>query len=164
MYCRDFSRVLLTAFFLFIFAFSLVAQVGRDSQKLELGKPIERELAGGQSHSYEIVLNSGEYVHVVIDQRGIDVVVTLFAPDGKQIAEVDSPNGTQGVEPVFAIATITGIHRLEVRSLEKSAAQDAIRSKSKNFASQTIKTRIGSLLISRSKTPSCCVTRGQRNH
>jgi len=122
MCCRDFSRVLLTAFLLFIFAFSLVAQVGSDSQKLELGKPIERELAGGQSHSYEIVLNSGEYVHVVIDQRGIDVVVTLFAPDGKQIAEVDSPNGTQGVEPVFAIATITGIHRLEVRSLEKSAA------------------------------------------
>src|SRR5438067_1795099 len=76
------------------------AQSDKDTPTLELGKPIERELAGGQSHSYRIALTSGQYLHIVVDQRGIDVVVTLFDPTGKQVIEVDSPNGDQGPEPI----------------------------------------------------------------
>jgi hypothetical protein len=41
---------------------------------------------------------------VVVEQKGIDVAVTLFAPNGQKLAEVDSPNGTQGPEPVAWIA------------------------------------------------------------
>src|SRR3712207_2093618 len=74
---------------------SLAAQSDKDIPPLELGKPIERELAGGQAHSYRIVLAAEQYLRVVADQRGIDVVVTLFGPDGRQVVEVDSPNGTQ---------------------------------------------------------------------
>ncbi|HKC89085.1 MAG TPA: hypothetical protein VKG02_24085, partial [Blastocatellia bacterium] len=59
-------------------------------QRLERGKPIERELAGGQSHSYQLSLDAGQYAGVVVDQRGIDVVIRLSGPDGKQIAEFDS--------------------------------------------------------------------------
>jgi CHAT domain-containing protein/Tfp pilus assembly protein PilF len=95
------------------------AQSEKATPTLELGKPIECELAGGQSHSYRIVLTSGQYLHVIVDQRGIDVVVTLFDPAGKQVIEVDSPNGTQGPEPVFAIAESSGTYRLDVRSFEK---------------------------------------------
>ena len=58
---------------------------------------------------------------MVVEQRGIDVVVTLFGPDGKQIVEVDSPNGAEGPEPVFAVADAAGNYRLVVRSLEKDA-------------------------------------------
>src|ERR1044071_281833 len=67
---------------------------------LELQKPIERELTGGESHYYQLELQSGQYFHLVVEQKGIDVVVLVFAPDGKQIIEVDSPNGIQGPEPV----------------------------------------------------------------
>jgi CHAT domain-containing protein/Flp pilus assembly protein TadD len=98
---------------------ALAAQNDKDISTLEFNKPIERELAGGQSHSYRIVLAAGQYLHVIADQRGIDVVVTLFAPDGKQVVEVDSPNGTPGPEPVSVIVETTGTYRLEVRSLEK---------------------------------------------
>lgn len=118
---RYLSRILLLVFIPFTFAFTLVAQIGNDTQRLELGKPIERELAGGQSHSYQIVLTSGQYVRLRVDQRGIDVVVTLFDPSGVSIVEVDSPNGTQGPEPVLAISGTSGIYRLQVRSLEKGA-------------------------------------------
>jgi tetratricopeptide (TPR) repeat protein/CHAT domain-containing protein len=86
-----------------------------------LGKPIERELSGGQSHSYQITVAAGQYMHVVVDQRGIDVVVTLYAPDGKRLTEVDSPNGAHGPEPVSLIAETNGTYRLEVRSLEENA-------------------------------------------
>ena len=88
---------------------------------LEPGKPIEKELSGGQSHSYRLQLAKGQYVHVVVDQRGIDVVVALYGPEGKKLTEVDSPNGTQGPEPVSWIVETTGTYRLEVRSLEKDA-------------------------------------------
>lgn len=92
-----------------------------DLHRLELNRPVERELSGGQSHSYRLDLSAGQYLHVVVEQRGIDVAVTLFGPDGKQLAEVDSPNGAQGTESISAIAETQGIYRLEVRSLEKGA-------------------------------------------
>jgi tetratricopeptide (TPR) repeat protein len=101
---------------------TLTAQNDNDTPVLELGKPIERQLAGGQSHSYRIALVSGQYLHMMVEQRGIDVVLTLFGPNGKKIVEVDSPNGTQGPEVVQLITEVSGVHRLEVRSLEKSAA------------------------------------------
>src|SRR5262249_29229078 len=53
------------------------AQTGNDLQGLEPGKPIERELAGGQTHSYQFTLASGQYIHLIVDQRGIDVLVTV---------------------------------------------------------------------------------------
>lgn len=89
---------------------------------LESGKPIERRLAGGESHFYQLLLGAAQYLHVVVDQRGIDVVVALFGPDGKKLMEVDSPNGTQGPEPIYYVTEVAGVYRLEVRSLEKEAA------------------------------------------
>jgi hypothetical protein len=56
-------------------------QEQQQAQKLEQGNPIERELSGGQSHSYQMTLAAGQYVKLVVDQRGIDVVVKLFGPD-----------------------------------------------------------------------------------
>jgi tetratricopeptide (TPR) repeat protein len=92
------------------------------SQRLEQGKPIERELKGGDVHAYSIPLTAGQFCDLIVEQRGIDVVVTLSGPDGKQVMEVDSPNGTQGTEPVSFVAKSSGSYRLEVRSLEKEAA------------------------------------------
>jgi CHAT domain-containing protein/Tfp pilus assembly protein PilF len=88
---------------------------------LEVGKPIERELASGQSHTYQMSLVAEQYLNVVVEQRGIDVVVILSGPDGNKLVEVDSPNGTDGPEPVKWVAENAGRHRLEVRSLEKDA-------------------------------------------
>jgi CHAT domain-containing protein/tetratricopeptide (TPR) repeat protein len=96
-------------------------QSEREVPKLELGRLVERTLDGGQTHSYRIALASGQYVHLVVEQRGVDVVVVLFGPDGRKVTEVDSPNGTQGPEPVFAIAETSGTYRVEVRSLEEDA-------------------------------------------
>src|SRR5262249_32038291 len=70
---------------------------------LEPGKAIERAMAGGEAHDYKVSLKAGQFLHVVVDQRGIDVVASLFGPDGKRIAEVDSPNGDRGPEPVQVV-------------------------------------------------------------
>lgn len=86
-----------------------------------LVKPVERQLNGGQTHRYEMGLSRGEYLGLIVEQRGIDVVLALFAPDGKLIQEVDSPNEAQGPEPLHLIAESAGTYRLEIRSLEKGA-------------------------------------------
>src|SRR5215472_17119664 len=62
-------------------------QNAEDVTTLELGKPLVREIAGSQKHSYQIALARGEYARVVVEQRGVDVVVKSFGIDGKLMAE-----------------------------------------------------------------------------
>jgi CHAT domain-containing protein/Flp pilus assembly protein TadD len=97
------------------------AQTAQESNSLEPGKPIERELSGGQSHSYKITMISGQYLQVVVAQRGIDVAVALFTPDGKKIGEVDSDQTTVGLETISAVTEASGAYRIEVRSAKKTA-------------------------------------------
>ena len=93
-----------------------------DARPLGAGAPVERELKADEVHAYQIELAAGEFLRATVEQRGIDVVVTVFAPDGAKLAEVDSPNGSHGPEPVSFVAKSAGAYRLEVRSLEKTAA------------------------------------------
>jgi CHAT domain-containing protein/Tfp pilus assembly protein PilF len=119
-------------------------QRDKDVRTLEPGKPIARELAGGQVHSYQIMLTAGQYVQVVVNQRGIDVVVTLFGPSRQKIVEVDYPNSTEGPEAVFFVADTTGSHRLEVRSLQSDAprARYEVKLEELRLASEQDRTRV----------------------
>lgn len=92
-----------------------------DIRPLTLGQPIERELKSGEFHTYTLAPQAGQFLNVVVEQKGIDVVVTLFDPKNQKLTEVDSPNGTQGPEPVSIIIETAGTYRLEVRSLDKTA-------------------------------------------
>lgn len=112
---------------------------------LEPGKPIERELAGGPSHSYQLTLAAGQYLHVVVDQRGIDVVVVLLGPNGEKFIEVDSPNGTWGPEFVHFVAESPGSYRLEVRALDKMAPTGRYEAKIEHLREATPKD--GSLVM-----------------
>jgi CHAT domain-containing protein len=97
------------------------AQSAQKSDSLESGKPVERELSGGLSHIYKITMSPGQFLHIVVRQRGIDVVVVLFAPDGKKISEVNSDPLIEGSETVSAIAEAPGAYQIEVRPPEKTA-------------------------------------------
>src|SRR5262249_50095313 len=98
-----------------------IATQSGEAKPLTLGVPIERELAGGETHSYQIAILAGHFVQVVVEQKGIDVVVKVFGPDGKQLLQVDSPNGTQGPETVVFVTESAGTYHLEVSSPEKNA-------------------------------------------
>ena len=118
-----------------------IAGTTQETRALEKGSPVERELAGGVVHSYRLTLAAGQLLRVVVDQRGVDVVVTLFAPDGKKLAEVDSPNGTQGPEPFALVTEAAGDYRLEVRSLEKTAAAGRYEAKIEELRAATAEDR-----------------------
>jgi CHAT domain-containing protein/predicted negative regulator of RcsB-dependent stress response len=97
------------------------APSAQESISLEPGKPVERELSGDQSHAYKITMVSGQYSRVVVEQRGIDVMVALFTPDGKKIGEVDGEQMAARSETISAIAEVPGAYRIEVRSAKKTA-------------------------------------------
>jgi erythromycin esterase len=94
-----------------------------DMLRLEPGKPLEGKLKGGETQRYQVELESAQFLSVVVDQRGVDVVVRVFAPNGEKLAEVDSPNGTEGSEPVAFEAKQTGFYRLEVSAPDAAAAE-----------------------------------------
>src|SRR5215831_1119233 len=98
-----------------------IVQGEKDVRPLEPGKPIERELAGGQSHAYQITLSAGQFMKVIVEQRGIDVVVGLLGPDAKQIMEFDSEIRSQGQETVWQVAEVAGSYRLNVKAKHKGA-------------------------------------------
>ena len=87
---------------------------------LEAGRIIERELSGGETQAFLIALAAGEFVRVSAEQRGIDVVLRLFAPGGQKVIETDSLNATQGPEAVALIAALPGNYRLEISSDSKA--------------------------------------------
>lgn len=95
-------------------------QTGRDVRALDPGKPVEREIAGGQAHYYEVALTRGQYIRVVADQRGIDLTVAFVEPGGRKIAEIDRP-GAWGVEALSAIAETSGVHQFFVQPAEENA-------------------------------------------
>ena len=92
-----------------------------DVLTLEPRKAIERDLAPGETHAYQIAIEAGQFLRVVVTQRGIDVIVTVTGPAAQKLAEVDSPNGTDGPEPVSLVADVAGTYRIEIRPLDKDA-------------------------------------------
>jgi hypothetical protein len=96
--------------------FSLVPCLGwaqqPTPQRLEKDRPIERSIGGAGSHNYALRMKKGQFCYTEIDQRGVDVVVRVFAPDGKRLQEIDSPNGFTGE---FYSAELETSYRLKVQ-------------------------------------------------
>ena len=90
-------------------------------QLLELGRPIERELRGGEIHTYRINVEPGQFVHIVIEKKGIESAGALIGPDAKLIAIAQRTNGPFGSEAVSAIVTAPGAHILRVFPANKNA-------------------------------------------
>jgi len=85
-------------------------------------QPIERDFAGSEIHSYGMTLAQGQFIRAVFDQRGIDVVVILSGPDGRELLRVDSPSaGSWGPEPLFFEVESSGRYLIQVRPRTSSA-------------------------------------------
>jgi hypothetical protein len=114
-------RALLAASFLICFL--LTPSATAQDQTLQVGTPLDRQLAGGQSHTFSISVEENMFVQFVVEQRGIDVVVKLSDPDGKSLSTTDTPNGANGPENVSFVATATGKYRITVTPLDKNAGE-----------------------------------------
>lgn len=85
---------------------------------LQLGSPLERELQPGQQHEFTVDLQENNFIQLVVEQRGIDVIVKVFSPAGKSLGEFDTPNGAEGPEHVSFVAVAAGNYRVIVAPLD----------------------------------------------
>jgi CHAT domain-containing protein/Tfp pilus assembly protein PilF len=87
--------------------------------RLDQGKELERTPTTQETDGYQIALLAGQFISVVVEQDGTDVAVSLFSPEEKEIASMDSFNGEYGPEPLVAIAESSGLYRVAVSSNNK---------------------------------------------
>jgi len=137
------------------------AQVAQNENSIEPGKPIEHSIAAGETQSYTLTLTAGQYAHIVVDQRGVDVVVTVLAPNGTKLVRVDMPNGNRGPEPVSLIAEAAGEYRVDVLStstklpgryeVKLEDVHTATETDRKRIAAQTLFTEAKALRYLRTK-------------
>src|SRR5690349_5238220 len=118
--------VVLTSAALLIYCLPVHAQTTKDLPELA---SVERELKGGATHSYRVSLAAGQFLHAIVEQNGIDVIASAFAPDGKQLTRCDSPNDRWGSESVVLVAPAAGEYRVDVTSPDSKAAAGRYRIK-----------------------------------
>ena len=105
------------------FTGTAAAQVSTSAQRptgittLQLGTPIERSISPGQAHYYQVVADENSLIQLTVEQKGIDLVVRVRSPSGKQILERDSPNGDNGPEDVSFVTANKLPYQIEVAPL-----------------------------------------------
>jgi hypothetical protein len=91
--------------------------VVRRAGKLTLHQPVERELGPGQTDVFTVHVAAGQFLHVVAEKKGVDVVVLLADPQGTALA-AGSANGSVsfdfGPEHVSLIADGGGEYQIQV--------------------------------------------------
>ena len=103
---------------------------------LEIGKPLEREIANSEKHTYKINVPSGNYLVANVDQK-VDVIVTVFDLTGKKIQEFDNPYGIQLAETVRLISETTADYLIEVKILEPKSNPGSYKIELKTLRSAT---------------------------
>lgn len=96
-----------------------------ESQSIQLelnSKLVDRRIRGGETHTFWFGAAAGQFMQVVVTQRGIDLVVTLLGADGQVLTSVDRPNSTTGPETASAIVPRDGSVFVHIGSLSKTAA------------------------------------------
>jgi hypothetical protein len=91
------------------------------SFRLDRGAGTERLLAAGGVDSYRLDLQAGQFLHLIVDQRGVDVTVAVHSPGRGYLFRVDSPNSDQGPEDVYVVAEGSGEYRFDVAGLGTAA-------------------------------------------
>ena len=83
---------------------------------------VERLLAPGETHAYEIPVASGQFFHVELEQNHLDAMVRIRSSEGAVLAEVE--NAADRGEPLSLSVVVTRgrIHRVEIQLRSRKSA------------------------------------------
>src|SRR6266496_2691034 len=84
---------------------------------LLVGSSFSKKLLKNEKHVYAVTLEKGGYAELVVMQKGVDLAVDVTDPAGKKIGYFDSPNGTEGSEPVTISASAKGKYQIHIYPL-----------------------------------------------
>ncbi len=126
-----FQRILGRSNILVVFSLVLVCLIASNAvcqtsetpeiTTLELAKPIEREIAGGQKQFFQIKLADAQYAKATVEQRGVDVVVRLLDANNKSVVDFDADPRIKGEEVVELAVKSAGNYRLSIEPRQKNA-------------------------------------------
>ena len=94
------------------------------SSTLVAGRSVEDSLAAGGRRTYRITLGGGRFVRGLVQQRSVDAVVTIVAPDGRVLKRSD--DSYRGPDPFFFHTTDPGTYELQVTGFEQQAGKFAL--------------------------------------
>lgn len=101
--------------FLLLLSFQTAPVFGQQNfPVLEPNKPIESEIKAGETQSYLIKLEKGQFLYSVVDLQNIDLDVKLFGADEQKLYEAGNLSGGLKIKTVFFVADNLGDYRLEI--------------------------------------------------
>lgn len=97
----------------------------QDATPLTVGEPITRDLGAHDAHAYTLDLGAGQFIYGDVDQQTVDVIVTVYGPDGAVVEAFDNP--ARGPEPFQFKTETPGSYRVEVTPFEEQEGRYVMR-------------------------------------
>ena len=82
-------------------------------------KLVTATISPGEVHHYDLNLEAEQFVLLKLMQKGVDVRIATYDPDGEKIEDFDSPNGKNGPELFTITSEKKGIYRIEVSPFDE---------------------------------------------
>ncbi len=115
------------------------------------GTTLEQNITGAEAHTYTVTLDQDDFLHLVVEQQGVDVTLRLLGPDGSLSLEQNTLDSPEGAEELLWVAATGGVYRLVVvpatkgqtgrryvlRVLAQRPATDDDRKKAENLQKAT---------------------------
>ncbi len=86
----------------------------RQAERLVLHKPIARESGAGQTDTFTVQVDAGQFARVVAEQKGVDVRLRVVAPQGAAVLTAARSNGAWGPNSASWIAAQSGTYTVRV--------------------------------------------------
>jgi hypothetical protein len=86
------------------------------SNLVQTGPPVEKDLRAGQTHSYSVTLEKEQFLQLVIQPGGLNIVARVFLPDGKLLREITDLEESEGVACIELVSEFDGAYRFEIAS------------------------------------------------
>lgn len=110
-----------TSVLIYILLFAVFGIYAQESATLVLSQPIEREIKGGEKQFFTVQIGMNQTAKIEIEQKGIDVSLAAFKPDGERFIESESPSGLFGKDSILVTAATDGAYKIEVSPADPRA-------------------------------------------
>jgi len=91
------------------------------SQMLNLNQATEHAIKGGESQVFGVSIGANQTARVEIEQKGVDVALTAYKPNGERFIETDSPTGVLGSDLILVTAIEAGEYKIAVEPSDPKA-------------------------------------------
>ncbi len=95
------------------------ARAQGDAKTLEPRAAIQREIASGEKHSYQVPVASDQFLRLTVDQISVDVAVKVYRP-GREPDDINLAVGVAQPEEIFLITGTAGVCLFEIRTAKEA--------------------------------------------